>query len=65
MDGLRAPFIIHALNETHTYDDEFTVILGDVHFFLSPLSPPNPASLIFPAASGITSPRRSSTMRSS
>ncbi|KAI0036238.1 Fet3 protein [Vararia minispora EC-137] len=28
-DGLRAPFLIHALNETHKYDDEFTVILSD------------------------------------
>ncbi|TNY21325.1 laccase [Rhodotorula diobovata] len=28
-DGLRAPFIIHAENEPHQYDDEFTIILGD------------------------------------
>lgn len=24
-----APFIIHAENEPHQYDDEFTIILGD------------------------------------
>ncbi|ORY74747.1 laccase [Leucosporidium creatinivorum] len=30
-DGLRAPFIIHAANESYadSYDDEFTVVLGD------------------------------------
>lgn len=29
MDGLRAPFILHPPKEVHTYDEEFTVILGD------------------------------------
>ncbi|KAM0746530.1 laccase [Meredithblackwellia eburnea MCA 4105] len=29
VDGLRAPFLIHNTNETHKYDDEYTVILGD------------------------------------
>ncbi len=29
MDGLRAPFVIHRTKEVHTYDDEFTVVLGD------------------------------------
>ena len=28
-DGLRSPLVIHATHEAHTYDDEFTVILGD------------------------------------
>ena len=28
-DGLRAPFILHPPTEVHTYDEEFTVILGD------------------------------------
>ena len=30
MDGLRAPFVIHAANEVHEYDEEYTIILGDV-----------------------------------
>lgn len=34
MDGLRAPLVIHAPNEVHEYDDEFTVILGDVSCIL-------------------------------
>ncbi|KAF7323750.1 Fet3 protein [Mycena kentingensis (nom. inval.)] len=29
VDGLRAPVIIHAPKEPHTYDAEFTVVLGD------------------------------------
>ncbi|KAM0786927.1 hypothetical protein ACM66B_002349 [Microbotryomycetes sp. NB124-2] len=29
MDGLRAPFIIHAENEPYEYDEEMVVILGD------------------------------------
>ena len=29
VDGLRAPFIIHAPKEPHQYDAEFTVVLGD------------------------------------
>ncbi|KAJ7322898.1 Fet3 protein [Mycena albidolilacea] len=29
VDGLRAPFVIHATKEPHVYDEEFTVILGD------------------------------------
>nr|AHD24914.1 putative laccase 1 [Flammulina velutipes] len=29
VDGLRAPFIIHPPNEIHSYDDEYTVVLGD------------------------------------
>jgi iron transport multicopper oxidase len=29
IDGLRAPLVIHATKEAFTYDDEFTVILGD------------------------------------
>ncbi|KAF8217774.1 Fet3 protein [Mycena galopus ATCC 62051] len=29
VDGLRAPFVIHATNESYIYDEEFTVILGD------------------------------------
>lgn len=28
-DGLRAPFVIHPLNETQKYDDEYIVVLGD------------------------------------
>ncbi|KAJ7578602.1 Fet3 protein [Mycena floridula] len=29
VDGLRAPVTIHPPKEVHTYDDEFTIILGD------------------------------------
>jgi len=29
VDGLRAPLVIHPTKEVHTYDDEFTVVLGD------------------------------------
>ncbi|KAG6816327.1 hypothetical protein H0H87_006926 [Tephrocybe sp. NHM501043] len=29
VDGLRAPFVIHPSKEVHSYDEEFTVILGD------------------------------------
>ncbi|KAF8816070.1 ferroxidase [Phlegmacium glaucopus] len=29
VDGLRAPLVIHPPNEVHSYDEEFTVILGD------------------------------------
>lgn len=29
VDGLRAPFAIHPPKEAHSYDDEFTVVLGD------------------------------------
>ncbi|KAG5650754.1 hypothetical protein H0H81_011166, partial [Sphagnurus paluster] len=29
VDGLRAPFVIHPPKEAHSYDDEFTVVLGD------------------------------------
>jgi len=29
VDGLRAPFVIHATKEAYVYDEEFTVILGD------------------------------------
>ncbi|TCD65750.1 ferroxidase fet3 [Steccherinum ochraceum] len=29
VDGLRTPFVIHATNEPHAYDDEYTVVLGD------------------------------------
>ncbi|KAJ7669291.1 Fet3 protein [Mycena polygramma] len=29
VDGLRAPLVIHATKEPHTYDEEFTVVLGD------------------------------------
>jgi FtsP/CotA-like multicopper oxidase with cupredoxin domain len=29
VDGLRAPLVIHAEKEVHTYDEEFTVVLGD------------------------------------
>ncbi|KAJ7636972.1 Fet3 protein [Roridomyces roridus] len=29
VDGLRAPFLIHANEEPHKYDEEFTVILGE------------------------------------
>lgn len=29
VDGLRAPFIIRAENETYAYDDEFTIVLSD------------------------------------
>jgi hypothetical protein len=28
-DGLRAPFVIHPLNEIQKYDDEYIVVLGD------------------------------------
>jgi FtsP/CotA-like multicopper oxidase with cupredoxin domain len=28
-DGLRAPFIIHATDEAHAYDGEYTIILSD------------------------------------
>jgi iron transport multicopper oxidase len=28
-DGLRAPLVIHATKEPYTYDDEYTVVLGD------------------------------------
>ena len=29
VDGLRAPFLIHPTKEVYSYDEEFTVILGD------------------------------------
>ncbi|KAI6021056.1 Fet3 ferroxidase [Pisolithus marmoratus] len=29
VDGLRAPLVLHPAQETHQYDEEFTVILGD------------------------------------
>ncbi|GJJ73686.1 iron transport multicopper oxidase [Entomortierella parvispora] len=29
VDGLRAPLIIHAINETYTYDEEYTVAFAD------------------------------------
>ncbi|KAJ7512531.1 Fet3 protein [Mycena galericulata] len=29
VDGLRAPFVIHANEEPYKYDDEFTVVMGD------------------------------------
>jgi iron transport multicopper oxidase len=29
VDGLRAPLVIHPSNEVHSYDAEYTVILGD------------------------------------
>lgn len=29
VDGLRAPLVIHATKEAYTYDEEFTVVLGD------------------------------------
>ncbi|KZV80843.1 laccase [Exidia glandulosa HHB12029] len=29
VDGLRAPVVIHNTPEVHTYDDEFTIVLGD------------------------------------
>jgi iron transport multicopper oxidase len=29
VDGLRTPSIIHAENEPHAYDDDFTIILAD------------------------------------
>ena len=29
VDGLRAPLVIHPTTEAHTYDEEFTVVLGD------------------------------------
>ncbi|KIM42143.1 multicopper oxidase [Hebeloma cylindrosporum] len=29
VDGLRAPVVLHPPKEVHTYDEEFTVILGD------------------------------------
>ncbi|KAI0824829.1 Fet3 protein [Trametes gibbosa] len=29
VDGLRAPVVIHPEKEAHTYDEEFTVVLGD------------------------------------
>ncbi|KAJ7098323.1 Fet3 protein [Mycena epipterygia] len=29
VDGLRAPLVIHANKEAYTYDEEFTVVLGD------------------------------------
>ncbi|TFK41495.1 Fet3 protein [Crucibulum laeve] len=29
VDGLRAPVVIHPPKEVHTYDEEFTVVLGD------------------------------------
>ncbi|GAA5870405.1 hypothetical protein JCM8547_004024 [Rhodosporidiobolus lusitaniae] len=28
-DGLRAPFIIHGQNESHTYDEDITIIISD------------------------------------
>ncbi|EKM75832.1 hypothetical protein AGABI1DRAFT_79402, partial [Agaricus bisporus var. burnettii JB137-S8] len=29
MDGLRTPLVLHPQNEVHSYDEEFTVVLGD------------------------------------
>ncbi|KAG6915686.1 hypothetical protein DXG01_010414 [Tephrocybe rancida] len=29
VDGLRAPFVLHPPKEAHSYDEEFTIILGD------------------------------------
>lgn len=29
VDGLRAPVVIHPTKEVHTYDEEFTIVLGD------------------------------------
>lgn len=29
VDGLRAPLVIHLEKEVHSYDEEFTVVLGD------------------------------------
>ena len=29
VDGLRAPVVIHPETEAHSYDEEFTVVLGD------------------------------------
>ena len=29
VDGLRAPFVIHPSTEVHSYDAEYTVIMGD------------------------------------
>ncbi|KAF5383086.1 hypothetical protein D9615_005079 [Tricholomella constricta] len=29
VDGLRAPFVLHPLQEFYSYDEEFTVVLGD------------------------------------
>ena len=29
MDGLRAPVTLHPPKEAHSYDEEFTVIMGD------------------------------------
>ncbi|KAJ7253686.1 ferroxidase [Mycena haematopus] len=29
VDGLRAPYVIHATTEAYKYDEEFTVVLGD------------------------------------
>jgi FtsP/CotA-like multicopper oxidase with cupredoxin domain len=29
VDGLRAPLVLHPQTESHAYDDEFTVVLGD------------------------------------
>ena len=29
VDGLRAPLVIHPSTEVHSYDAEYTVILGD------------------------------------
>jgi FtsP/CotA-like multicopper oxidase with cupredoxin domain len=28
-DGMRAPLVIHAEQEAHAYDDEFTIVLSD------------------------------------
>jgi iron transport multicopper oxidase len=29
VDGLRTPLLLHPQKEVHSYDEEFTVILGD------------------------------------
>jgi iron transport multicopper oxidase len=29
VDGLRAPLVIHPSKEVHSYDAEFTIVLGD------------------------------------
>ncbi|KAJ7784867.1 Fet3 protein [Mycena maculata] len=50
-DGLRAPLVIHATKEAYTYDDEYTVVLGDWYHQLETvlikqyISPSNPTGI--------------------
>lgn len=37
MDGLRAPLVLHPPNEVYSYDEEFTVVLGDWYHTEAPI----------------------------